>query len=89
MRSSIAAHDAAPAPINDTIGVVVTAHLASGKGVARKFECSEVARTACRACGSDGRSVGAWTERAPNLRGREGVKNGGARAAGGAKMLRL
>ena len=42
-------------------------------GVARRFECSEVARTAYGACASDGRSVGAWTERAPNLRGREGV----------------
>ena len=26
------------------------------------------------ACASDGRSVGAWTERALNIRGREGVK---------------
>ena len=26
------------------------------------------------ACASDGRSVGAWTERAPNLRGTERVK---------------
>ena len=43
-------------------------------GVARRFECSEVARTAYGACASDGRSVGAPTERAPNLRGREGVK---------------
>ena len=43
-------------------------------GVARRFECSEVARTAYEACASDRRSVGAWTERAPNLRGREGVK---------------
>jgi hypothetical protein len=43
-------------------------------GVARRFECSEVARTAYGACASDRRSVGAWTERAPNLRGREGVK---------------
>ena len=42
-------------------------------GVARRFECSEVARTAYGACASDRRSVGAWTERAPNLRGREGV----------------
>ena len=42
-------------------------------GVARRFECSEVARTAYGACGSDRRSVGAWTERAPNLRCREGV----------------
>ena len=42
-------------------------------GVARRFECSEVARTAYGACASDGRSVGAWTERAPNLRGGEGV----------------
>ena len=41
--------------------------------VARRFECSEVARTAYGACASDRRSVGAWTERAPNLRGREGV----------------
>ena len=45
-------------------------------GVARRFECSEVAQTAYGACGSDRRSVGAWTERAPNLRGREGVKQG-------------
>jgi hypothetical protein len=43
--------------------------------VARRFECSEVARTAYGACTSDRRSVGAWTERAPNLRGREGVKS--------------
>jgi hypothetical protein len=42
-------------------------------GVARRLECSEVARTAYGACASDGRSVGAWTERALNLRGREGV----------------
>ena len=42
--------------------------------VARRFECSEVARTAYGACASDRRSVGAWTERAPNLRGREGDK---------------
>jgi hypothetical protein len=41
--------------------------------VAMRFECSEVARTAYGACASDRRSVGAWTERAPNLRGREGV----------------
>ena len=27
-------------------------------------------------CRSDRRSVGAWTERAPNLRGREGVNVG-------------
>ena len=43
-------------------------------GVARRCECSEVARTAYGACASDGRSAGAWTERAPILRGREGVK---------------
>ena len=42
-------------------------------GVARRFECSEVARTAYGACASDGRSAGAWTERGPILRGREGV----------------
>ena len=40
--------------------------------VARRFECSEVAQTGYGACASDRRSVGAWTERAPNLRGREG-----------------
>jgi hypothetical protein len=38
-----------------------------------RFECSEVARTAYGACGSDRRPIGAWTERAPNLRGTEGV----------------
>ena len=43
-------------------------------GVARRFECSELARTAYGACASDGRSADAWTERAPILRGREGVK---------------
>ena len=43
-------------------------------GVAGRFECSELARTAYGACASDGRSAGAWTERAPILRGREGVK---------------
>ena len=43
-------------------------------GVARRFECSELARTAYGACASDGRSADAWTERAPNLRGTEGVK---------------
>ena len=43
-------------------------------GVARRFECSEVAQTGYGACASDRRSVGAWTERAPNHRGREGVK---------------
>ena len=42
-------------------------------GVAKRFECSEVARTAYGAGASDGRSVGAWTERALNLRGRERV----------------
>ena len=30
---------------------------------------------AYRACASDGRSADAWTERAPILRGREGVKS--------------
>ena len=43
-------------------------------GVARRYEWSEVARTACGASASDGRSADAWTERAPILRGREGVK---------------
>ena len=42
-------------------------------GVERRFECSDVARTAYGACASDGRSADAWTERAPILRGREGV----------------
>ena len=46
-------------------------------GVARRFECSELARTAYGACASDGRSAGAWTERAPILRGREGVNEDG------------
>ena len=45
-------------------------------GVARRYEWSEVARTACGASASDGRSADAWTERAPILRGREGVKDG-------------
>ena len=45
-------------------------------GVARRFECSELARTAYGACASDGRSADAWTERAPILRGTEGVKGG-------------
>ena len=43
--------------------------------VARRFECSEVARTGYGARASDRRSVGAWTERAPNLRGTEGVND--------------
>ena len=42
-------------------------------GVERRCECSELARTAYGACASDGRSADAWTERAPILRGREGV----------------
>ena len=42
-------------------------------GVARRYEWSEVARTACGASASDGRSADAWTERAPILRDREGV----------------
>ena len=46
-------------------------------GVARRFERSEVARTTYGACASDGRSAGAWTERAAILRGREGVKRTG------------
>ena len=33
----------------------------------------ELSRTAYGACASDGRSAGAWTERAAILRGREGV----------------
>ena len=49
--------------------------------VARRFECSEVARTAYGACASDRRSVGAWTERAPNHRGREGVKSSAYRGS--------
>ena len=39
----------------------------------RRCECSDVARMAYGACASDGRSADAWTERAPILRGREGV----------------
>jgi hypothetical protein len=56
---------------------------------------AEVARTASRQptelARADGRSVGAWTERAPNLRGREGVKNEARGPPGelSAKMLRL
>ena len=44
-------------------------------GVERRCECSELARTAYGACASDGRSADAWTERAPILRGGEGVNN--------------
>ena len=40
----------------------------------RRCECSDVARMAYGACASDGRSADAWTERAPILRGTEGVK---------------
>ena len=61
-------------------------------GVARRFEYSEVMRTAYRACTSDGRPVGARTERAPNLRGTEGVKaraNGRGRGLGRAPQERL
>ena len=42
-------------------------------GVERRYECSDVAWMAYGACASDGRSADAWTERAPILRGREGV----------------
>ena len=40
----------------------------------RRYERSNVARMAYGACASDGRSADAWTERAPILRGTEGVK---------------
>ena len=46
-------------------------------GVARRYEFSDVARMAYGACASDGRSADAWTERAPILRGGEGVKRNG------------